>query len=351
MGRNIDDWNPLVVRDVNIAHEREAISAESVTFVTGATGFSQVVALDKGSITSLAGDKIGSYWRKSKNLRLSNGPRASGARATLDSVVETAGSAACVITDPDYNLEQLFETPSGTKAYVLVIRDAGGDVLYGHIGGVSASGNAYTVSVFSTAVGSTQDWVGTLGDFTYATGASFEIYSYETSLAWVTGTILTREVEYREGVEDSDQLDAMANGDYAVEYSSGRILYKKATTGTSDTVNYSVLKPYISVTLGASPDVNIGDIQQDAASTTSSGTVAADTTAGGTQIVAANANRYFTQCQNNGSVDVYYGTGTVTSSFLKVVAGGTWAWHSQEALKVLSSSGSANIAFTDYLNS
>lgn len=97
--------------------------------------------------------------------------------------------------------------------------------------------------------------------------------------------------------------------------------------------------------------VNIGEVQDAAATTTSSGTVAADTTAGGTQIVAANANRRLTQCQNNGAADVYFGTGTVTSSFLKVVPGGTFTWLSQEALKVLSSSGSCNIAYTDYINS
>lgn len=94
--------------------------------------------------------------------------------------------------------------------------------------------------------------------------------------------------------------------------------------------------------------ISSGKLQTISGSSTSSGTVSADTTAGGTQIVASNTNRMFTQCQNNGSVDVYYGTGTVTSSFLKVVPGGTWAWHSQEALKVLAASGSASIAYCDY---
>lgn len=94
-----------------------------------------------------------------------------------------------------------------------------------------------------------------------------------------------------------------------------------------------------------------GANQQDSATSSTSGMVAADTTAGGTTIVAANSGRYFTQCQNNGAADVYFGAGTVTSSFLKVVPSGTFTWHSQEALKVLSSSGSCNIAFTDYINS
>lgn len=105
-----------------------------------------------------------------------------------------------------------------------------------------------------------------------------------------------------------------------------------------------------SVTLEAG-SVSIGEVQSASATTSTSATVVATNGAGGTQVVAANANRAFTQCQNNGTVDVYFGTGTVTSSFLKVVPAGTFTWHSQEALKVLSSGVDCNIAYTDYINS
>jgi len=91
-------------------------------------------------------------------------------------------------------------------------------------------------------------------------------------------------------------------------------------------------------------------VQTEAAATTSAGTIAATNSAGGTQIVAANPKRAFTQCQNNGSVDVYFGAGTVHSTFPKVVANGVFTWNSQEALKVLSSGIDANIAFIDYIN-
>jgi len=91
-------------------------------------------------------------------------------------------------------------------------------------------------------------------------------------------------------------------------------------------------------------------LNQLAALSTASGTISVDTTAGGTQVIAANAKRMFAQCENNGSVNVYFGTGTVTSSFLVVVPGGTFTWHSQEALKCLAASGSASIAFCDYTN-
>ena len=91
-------------------------------------------------------------------------------------------------------------------------------------------------------------------------------------------------------------------------------------------------------------------VNDGAALTTASGTVAATNAAGGTEIIAANASRTYAQCQNNGAVDVYFGTGTVTSSYLKVVPSGTFTWDSQEALKVLSSGADCNIAFTDYIN-
>lgn len=77
------------------------------------------------------------------------------------------------------------------------------------------------------------------------------------------------------------------------------------------------------------------------------GTVAATNAAGGTQIIAANATRSYAVLQNNGSVDVYFGAGTVTSSFPKVVPGGVFRWDTVEAVKVLSSGVDCNIAFID----
>lgn len=97
--------------------------------------------------------------------------------------------------------------------------------------------------------------------------------------------------------------------------------------------------------------ISIGEVQGAAATTTSSGTQAVDATAGGTQVVAANTNRAYTEFTNTGGFVCYYGTGTVTSSFQQILPSQTKAWNSQQALKVLSSSGSINIAFVDYINS
>lgn len=60
----------------------------------------------------------------------------------------------------------------------------------------------------------------------------------DTSFAWVTGTILTEEVIWISEQTDAVQLAALTNGQYAINYDTGEIRYKKATTGTSDTCNY-----------------------------------------------------------------------------------------------------------------
>lgn len=100
--------------------------------------------------------------------------------------------------------------------------------------------------------------------------------------------------------------------------------------------------------------VNVGNVAvtvaDSAAATSTGGTVVATNAAGGTTIVAANAKRKYTQVQNNGAVDVYFGAGAVTSSFPKIIPNGVFTWDSQEALKVLSSGADANIAFVDYIN-
>lgn len=134
-------------------------------------------------------------------------------------------------------------------------------------------------------------------------------------------------------------------GYYAIDHRRGQLWGRPKATVADDTASYSYKAP---IAGGAGPASTVVD---QSTGTTASGTTAADTTAGGTTIRAANTKRRFTQCQNNGAADVYFGAGTVTSSFLKVVPGGTFTWYSPEALKVLSSSGSCNIAFTDYINS
>ena len=265
-GRVIESTRPFPVRDVGVGTEREAVSAETITFVTGAAGFTGIVAPDKKPIANLRGDKVGSYWRQEKNLVLRAGPRNDGTVARITGVVETATMATVTIFDAQYNLEQLFEETAATRHHVIVITDASGDSLYGWVGAVAATGNSYVLNVHNAPTGGAQSWVGTLANFTFTNegDAIFEAYSYESSFAWVTGTILTREVAYQEGGTEVEMLDAMANGDFAIDYFNGRILYKKATTGTTDTCNYSVLKSYVTL----DSDIEIGAVELKDATTT-----------------------------------------------------------------------------------
>jgi hypothetical protein len=92
-----------------------------------------------------------------------------------------------------------------------------------------SAGAAGTTGVTNTASGpildSSKTRVGDAGD---------------TSFAFVAGTVLTTEVAYNYDQNDATQLAAMSNGEFAIDYHTGRMRYKKATTATSDTANYSL---------------------------------------------------------------------------------------------------------------
>ena len=86
-----------------------------------------------------------------------------------------------------------------------------------------------------------------------------------TSFAFVTGTVLTTEVAINVSVSDAVQLASMSNGEYAINYDSGLIRYKKATTGTSDTCNYTTRQTNIQVTTAAAAASSLeGDVAHDA---------------------------------------------------------------------------------------
>jgi len=72
-----------------------------------------------------------------------------------------------------------------------------------------------------------------------------------TSFAFVTGTILDNEVEYDYETTDAVQLTAMSNGDYAINYVTGKILYKKKTADTAETANYKYRTQEVNVSGGA----------------------------------------------------------------------------------------------------
>lgn len=79
----------------------------------------------------------------------------------------------------------------------------------------------------------------------------------DSSVSFTTGTVLTTEIKYREDLTDAEQYALMDNGDYAINYHTGKVRYKKATTATSDVVAYSARHTGTIIT-GVADDVSIG---------------------------------------------------------------------------------------------
>ena len=189
-GKAVDNQLPMQVDDVTQASDRVAAPVETVTFASGAKASSTGVnALDKAPILNLTGDKIGSYWEENKNKMYET-----ARPLDIGTLTETATAADVAITDVDNNLELFFEIASGNRQYVLKAIDGDGNSLYGWIGGVAAASNVYTIDIHNAVTGGAQSWVGTLASFDATDVQRIEIYSYQSSFTWVTGTVLTEEV-------------------------------------------------------------------------------------------------------------------------------------------------------------
>lgn len=255
-GKAVDNQLPMQVDDVTQASDRVAAPVETVTFASGAKASSTGVnALDKAPILNLTGDKIGSYWEENKNKMYET-----ARPLDIGTLTETATAADVAITDVDNNLELFFEIASGNRQYVLKAIDGDGNSLYGWIGGVAAASNVYTIDIHNAVTGGAQSWVGTLASFDATDVQRIEIYSYQSSFTWVTGTVLTEEVALpnEEALQSEKKMkefyDTLSAGQYALNYRTGAIYFKKATTGTSDTCNYNTM---------ASSSATIGDVEAD----------------------------------------------------------------------------------------
>lgn len=126
---------------------------------------------------------------------------------------------------------------------------------------------SYTkISITAEAISFSAGAAGTTGIVTLANTAVYDSTAGklgsvgDTSFAWVTGTVLTTEVAYDQYLTDTAQLAAMANGEYAIDYDTGIIRYCKATTGTSDTCNYTIKAQRNDVNLEG-VDVEIGAVE------------------------------------------------------------------------------------------
>lgn len=237
-GKHYSHQYPQPTTDMLNSGTVSVVAGETVEFKAGAAGFRGVVRLASNKVLNQVGDKIGSYFKKQENLVVQGGVE--GGKVTA--LTETATAADITITDTINNLEDLFEVTTGNSSHVLVAIDPSGNELYGWIRGVAKTGNSYVLDITNVPAGTTQSWVGDLTAFVSTTiaGCTYQIYSYESSLLWVTGTILLKEVLYNSSKSDYENLLALTtNGDYAIDYAGGRVFYRKATTGTSDTVGYN----------------------------------------------------------------------------------------------------------------
>lgn len=235
---------PQPIADTTQSSDISAVSGETVTFLSSAAaGSTGINALAKGPIMNVEGDRVGSYWDNRKDNLVYEATHEQG---NFRTVVETALSAVVTIFDDGRNLEQLFETVTGStlvKRFVIKVTDEANNKLYGWVTNIAVASNVYTIDVFDTRLAeAAQSWVGTLAAFDNTALKKVEIFKYSSSLAWTTGTVLTEEVGYtyqREHGSDIDFISSLSNGQYAVDYMRGRLLFKKATTGTSDTLAYT----------------------------------------------------------------------------------------------------------------
>jgi len=214
-----------------------------------AAGALSTIQLPDVPILTPQGNKHGSYWGLKQNLVYS--------RNDSVSITETAGSADCTIVEPDKNLENLFESASGTvKRYIVKLYDTSQNELYGWIEGIAASSNAYTLTVYNNRkLETAQNWVGSISDFDSTKIAKVEIYEYTSSLEFDTGTTLTEEVEmpFEYGTEEERvyrEIDNLSNGQFFVDYVRGYIYAKKADTTTSEIITWQTYASNVDTSTG-----------------------------------------------------------------------------------------------------
>lgn len=243
----IDPRLPLPVDDCGA----QATVTQSETLTYNGKAAASAISINSTSYRNIfnpEGDQIGSYWGNPDNFVYGSHEPSTGRPITghdAVSIVETNGSAVCVINDKDNNLELMFESLTGTvKRFILKVTDTAGAELYGWVMGVAASGNIYTFDIFNDRLGEgSQNWVGTLASFN--TLAKVEIYRYQNSVVFGTGTTFTEEVaapkeytkDWRHVIESTQRLSA---GQYFIDYMRGRLIGKRADNTASETITYTV---------------------------------------------------------------------------------------------------------------
>ena len=270
-GDVIDPRQPLPVDSIE---GQESVS-QSETLTYNGKAAAAAVTINATSIhpiVTIEGDQVGGFWERDENKVYSAliSPQAQnkGEKNWVNSLVETDGSAAVSIYDNVLNLENTFESVAGTvKRFILKATDNEGEILYGWILGVAVTADVYTLDIVSNRLTETQNWYqGGATAFDPTIVREVEIYRYDSSLVFGTGTQLIEEVacpkEYSKNWENPVQLaeKKLTNGQYFVDYMRGRVIGKKADATASETVTYNVLSSLSSGGTTVTSDINVDEI-------------------------------------------------------------------------------------------
>lgn len=247
-GDTIDQTQPLPVDTVE-AQETVSVAPTLTYNGKAAAGAISISSVALKPIIEAYGGRVGSFWGRPQNKvyeAFADGVKKNKSLSNLRSVTETATAAAFVVYDPDKNLEELFESLTGTvKRFIAKVTDKSGGSLYGWIMGVSVSSGVYTFTVHNHRVSETQSWVGTLSAFDNTALEKVEIFYYNSSISFGTGTTFTEEVECPKEYSKSREsqlifAETLANGQYFVDYMRGELIGVKADTTASEVVTYNI---------------------------------------------------------------------------------------------------------------
>lgn len=263
-GETIDGQLPL---------QTDSVEAQETVSVTPTLTYNGKAAAGAVSVSSVAlkpiieslGSRVASYWGKEQNLvysALADGNPKKGASWLL-TVTETATAAAITIYDPNKNLEEMFESVTGTvKRFVVKVYDKRGGTLYGWVRGVSVASDVYTFEIMNNRLTETQSWIGTLASFDNTSLDKVEIYFYNSSISFGTGTTFTEEVDCPKEYSKNRELqlrfaETLANGQYFVDYWRGELIGVKANSTASEVLTYNVWSSTVGGNSGPSSNVAV----------------------------------------------------------------------------------------------
>jgi hypothetical protein len=267
-GDTIDPRQPLPTDSVE-AQETIAVSSTFTYNGKAAAGAVSIGSLPLKPVIEGLGSRVASYWGDKSNLvytAFADRSQNKGSNVFL-TVTETATAAAITIYDADKNLEEMFESVSGTvKRFVAKVTDTSGGVLYGWIRGITVSSDVYTFEIMNARLAETQSWVGTLSAFDATSLEKVEIFYYNSSIAFATGTTFTEEVECPKEYSKNRELqltyaEGLSNGQYFVDYMRGELIGVKADNTASETVTYNVWSSTTGGSGSPATNVNVDQLQ------------------------------------------------------------------------------------------